>query len=235
MVARASPLAQSHRHRSRPWRRPAGRGRPRSAHRLESLSDARSRLRVMAIERVTTGYYPDSDRAERRAPAMACSITRSYPGRGGRRRDRRARLRLYDRRGGRAVQALIEHAALLVSARMRATSRRSGSGCGAASSTSGEAACWRSPSPPSISRLWDLRGLRLRQPLWRVAGGTGERSPLTVPAVGIRPKPLDGLLRQVEGFLARLPGVKVKVGRPIPPTTRRVAAHPRPASATTAT
>ncbi len=64
--------------------------------------------------------------------------------------------------------------------------------------------------------LWDLRGLRLGQPLWQAAGGQAR----TIPAYGSGvdlPKPLDGLLRQVEGFLARgFTGIKVKVGRPDP-------------------
>ena len=64
--------------------------------------------------------------------------------------------------------------------------------------------------------LWDLRGLRAGQPLWQVAGGTKRSIPAYGSGVDL-PKPLDGLLRQVEGFLARgFPGVKVKVGRPDP-------------------
>jgi L-alanine-DL-glutamate epimerase-like enolase superfamily enzyme len=64
--------------------------------------------------------------------------------------------------------------------------------------------------------LWDLRGLRTGQPLYALLGG----SPRTLPAYGSGvdlPKPLDELLRQVEGFLLRgFRGVKVKVGRPNP-------------------
>jgi L-alanine-DL-glutamate epimerase-like enolase superfamily enzyme len=64
--------------------------------------------------------------------------------------------------------------------------------------------------------LWDLRGLRLGQPLWQLAGGTARPIPAYGSGVDL-PKPLDGLLKQVEGFLARgFPGVKVKVGRPDP-------------------
>jgi len=64
--------------------------------------------------------------------------------------------------------------------------------------------------------LWDLRGLRLGQPLWQIAGGTKRSIPAYGSGVDL-PKPLDGLLKQVEGFLARgYPGVKVKVGRPDP-------------------
>lgn len=62
--------------------------------------------------------------------------------------------------------------------------------------------------------LWDLRGLRERKPLYALFGA----QPREIPAYGSGvdlPKPLDELLRQTEGFLARgLPGVKVKIGRP---------------------
>jgi L-alanine-DL-glutamate epimerase-like enolase superfamily enzyme len=64
--------------------------------------------------------------------------------------------------------------------------------------------------------LWDLRGLRLGQPLYALLGA----QPRDLPAYGSGvdlPKPLDELLRQVEGFVARgLPGVKVKLGRADP-------------------
>ncbi len=61
--------------------------------------------------------------------------------------------------------------------------------------------------------LWDLRGLREGKPLVALAGGTARPIPAYGSGVDL-PKPLDGLLRQVEGFLARgYPGVKVKIGR----------------------
>jgi L-alanine-DL-glutamate epimerase-like enolase superfamily enzyme len=64
--------------------------------------------------------------------------------------------------------------------------------------------------------LWDLRGLRLGQPLWQTIGGAAR----TIPAYGSGvdlPKPLDALLGQVEGFLDNgYRAVKVKVGRPDP-------------------
>jgi L-alanine-DL-glutamate epimerase-like enolase superfamily enzyme len=64
--------------------------------------------------------------------------------------------------------------------------------------------------------LWDLRGLRLGQPLWQIAGGTRR----TIPAYGSGvdlPKPLDDLLAQVDGFVERgFRAVKVKIGRPDP-------------------
>jgi L-alanine-DL-glutamate epimerase-like enolase superfamily enzyme len=61
--------------------------------------------------------------------------------------------------------------------------------------------------------LWDLRGLLERKPLYALLGA----QPTEIPAYGSGvdlPKPLEELLRQTEGFLARgLPGVKVKIGR----------------------
>jgi L-alanine-DL-glutamate epimerase-like enolase superfamily enzyme len=64
--------------------------------------------------------------------------------------------------------------------------------------------------------LWDLRGLRENKPLYALLGGTAREIPAYGSGVDL-PKPLDGLLRQVEGFMERgLPGVKVKVGRPNP-------------------
>ena len=64
--------------------------------------------------------------------------------------------------------------------------------------------------------MWDLKGLREGVPLYRLAGGTARPIPAYGSGVDL-PKPLAGLLEQVEGFLARgLPGVKVKVGRADP-------------------
>jgi L-alanine-DL-glutamate epimerase-like enolase superfamily enzyme len=64
--------------------------------------------------------------------------------------------------------------------------------------------------------LWDLRGLREGKPLWALAGGRARAIPAYGSGVDL-PKPLDGLLRQVEGFLARgFRAVKVKVGKPDP-------------------
>ncbi len=64
--------------------------------------------------------------------------------------------------------------------------------------------------------LWDLRGLAAGKPLYAVIGA----EPRAIPAYGSGvdlPKPLDGLLRQTEGFMARgFPGVKVKIGRADP-------------------
>lgn len=61
--------------------------------------------------------------------------------------------------------------------------------------------------------LWDLRGLRERKPLYALLGAL----PRDIPAYGSGvdlPKPMNELLKQTEGFLARgLPGVKVKIGK----------------------
>jgi L-alanine-DL-glutamate epimerase-like enolase superfamily enzyme len=64
--------------------------------------------------------------------------------------------------------------------------------------------------------LWDLRGLREGRPLYALAGGQARDLPAYGSGVDL-PKPLDELLAQTEGFLERgLPGVKVKVGRADP-------------------
>lgn len=61
--------------------------------------------------------------------------------------------------------------------------------------------------------LWDLRGLREGKPLYALVGGACREIPAYGSGVDLL-KPLEALLRQVEGFLARgLPGVKVKIGR----------------------
>jgi len=64
--------------------------------------------------------------------------------------------------------------------------------------------------------LWDLRGLREGRPLYALLGA--EARDIRAYGSGVDlPKPLDELLAQTEGFLARgLPGVKVKIGRPDP-------------------
>ncbi|MDQ4075415.1 MAG: mandelate racemase/muconate lactonizing enzyme family protein [Chloroflexota bacterium] len=61
--------------------------------------------------------------------------------------------------------------------------------------------------------LWDLYGLREQKPLYALLGAEARDIPAYGSGVDL-PKPLDELLKQVEGFLARgLPGIKVKVGR----------------------
>jgi len=62
--------------------------------------------------------------------------------------------------------------------------------------------------------LWDLRGLREKKPLYALLGTAAREIPAYGSGVDL-PKPLGELLAQTEGFLARgLPGVKVKVGKP---------------------
>jgi L-alanine-DL-glutamate epimerase-like enolase superfamily enzyme len=120
-------------------------------------------------------------------------------------------------RGGRAVQALIEHdlAPLLVgqdAGDVEALWQRMWRGL----LYVGRGGLLAFAVAALDIALWDLRGLRLGQPLWRLAGGTARPLPAYGSGVDL-PKPLDGLLRQVEGFLTRgFPGVKVKVGRPDP-------------------
>src|SRR5512134_2956805 len=61
--------------------------------------------------------------------------------------------------------------------------------------------------------LWDLRGLRQGKPLYALLGAQARDIPAYGSGVDL-PKPIDELLKQTEGFLARgLPGVKVKIGR----------------------
>jgi L-alanine-DL-glutamate epimerase-like enolase superfamily enzyme len=62
--------------------------------------------------------------------------------------------------------------------------------------------------------LWDLRGTREGKPLYALLGGTARDIPAYGSGVDL-PLPLEELLAQVEGFMARgFPGVKVKIGRP---------------------
>lgn len=64
--------------------------------------------------------------------------------------------------------------------------------------------------------LWDLRGLAEGRPLYALLGAEARPIPAYGSGVDL-PKPLDGLLRQTEGFMERgLPGVKVKIGRADP-------------------
>jgi L-alanine-DL-glutamate epimerase-like enolase superfamily enzyme len=61
--------------------------------------------------------------------------------------------------------------------------------------------------------LWDLRGLAQRKPLYRLLDASSKEIPAYGSGVDL-PRPLDALLKQTEGFLARgLPGVKVKIGK----------------------
>jgi L-alanine-DL-glutamate epimerase-like enolase superfamily enzyme len=117
-------------------------------------------------------------------------------------------------RGGRAVQALIEHdlAPLLLGR-----------------DASGIAALWdlmwqrllyvgrgglASFAIAAVDiALWDLRGLAERKPLYDLLNASSREIPAYGSGVDL-PKPMDALLKQTEGFLARgLPGVKVKIGK----------------------
>jgi L-alanine-DL-glutamate epimerase-like enolase superfamily enzyme len=117
-------------------------------------------------------------------------------------------------RGGRAVQALIEHdlAPLLLGR-----------------DAAGIAALWdlmwqrllyvgrgglASFAIAAVDiALWDLRGLGERKPLYRLLNASSKEIPAYGSGVDL-PKPMDALLKQTEGFLARgLPGVKVKIGK----------------------
>ena len=61
--------------------------------------------------------------------------------------------------------------------------------------------------------LWDLRGLREGKPLYALLGARARDIPAYGSGVDL-PKTLPELLAQTEGFLERgLPGVKVKIGR----------------------
>lgn len=72
--------------------------------------------------------------------------------------------------------------------------------------------------------LWDLLGLRTGKPLYALLGGEARDIPAYGSGVDL-PKPLEGLLRQVEGFMERgFPGVKVKIGRAPDDDAQRVAA-----------
>jgi 3,6-anhydro-L-galactonate cycloisomerase len=117
-------------------------------------------------------------------------------------------------RGGRAVQALIEHdlAPLLLGR-----------------DAAGIAALWdlmwqrllyvgrgglASFAIAAVDiALWDLRGLGERKPLYRLLNASSKQIPAYGSGVDL-PKPMEALLKQTEGFLARgLPGVKVKIGK----------------------
>ena len=61
--------------------------------------------------------------------------------------------------------------------------------------------------------LWDLRGLAEGKPLYRLFDASSKDIRAYGSGVDL-PKPVDALLKQTEGFLARgLPGVKVKIGK----------------------
>jgi L-alanine-DL-glutamate epimerase-like enolase superfamily enzyme len=120
-------------------------------------------------------------------------------------------------RGGRAIQALIEHdLAPLVVGEDAAEVERLWERMWRALLYVGRGGLLAFAVAAVDIALWDLRGLQRGEPLWKLAGATSRSIPAYGSGVDL-PKPLDGLLRQVEGFLARgFSGVKVKVGRPDP-------------------
>ncbi len=64
--------------------------------------------------------------------------------------------------------------------------------------------------------LWDLYGLREQKPLYALFGVDARELPAYGSGVDL-PKSLDDLLKQTEAFMERgFPGVKVKIGRPDP-------------------
>ncbi|TDL81711.1 mandelate racemase/muconate lactonizing enzyme family protein [Meridianimarinicoccus aquatilis] len=62
--------------------------------------------------------------------------------------------------------------------------------------------------------LWDLRGKRTGQPLWKMAGGAGTRCRAYAGGIDLN-FPLPKLLDSIRGYLARgFDGVKIKIGQP---------------------
>lgn len=62
--------------------------------------------------------------------------------------------------------------------------------------------------------LWDLRGRRLGQPLWKMAGGASQRCKAYCGGIDLN-FPLEKLLASVRGYLDRgFNGVKIKIGKP---------------------
>lgn len=61
--------------------------------------------------------------------------------------------------------------------------------------------------------LWDIRGLSLRQPLWKMAGGTSDRCHAYCGGIDLN-LPLNKLIDNIDGYLDRgFDGVKIKVGK----------------------
>lgn len=62
--------------------------------------------------------------------------------------------------------------------------------------------------------LWDLRGKRLGQPLWQMAGGASDRCRAYAGGIDLN-FPLPKLIDSIQGYLAKgFNGVKIKVGQP---------------------
>lgn len=62
--------------------------------------------------------------------------------------------------------------------------------------------------------LWDLRGKKLNQPLWKMAGGASDRCRAYCGGIDLN-FPLSKLLNNVKGYLQQgYNGVKIKIGQP---------------------
>jgi L-alanine-DL-glutamate epimerase-like enolase superfamily enzyme len=62
--------------------------------------------------------------------------------------------------------------------------------------------------------LWDIRGKKLGQPLWKMAGGTAQTCKAYCGGIDLN-FPLPKLLDSVQGYLDRgFNGVKIKIGQP---------------------
>ncbi len=62
--------------------------------------------------------------------------------------------------------------------------------------------------------LWDLRGKRLGQPLWQMAGGAAKTCKAYAGGIDLN-FPLPKLLNSIQGYLDRgFNGVKIKIGQP---------------------
>lgn len=62
--------------------------------------------------------------------------------------------------------------------------------------------------------LWDIRGKRVQQPLWRMAGGAGKSCKAYCGGIDLN-FPLPKLLKSIRGYLAAgFNGVKIKIGQP---------------------
>lgn len=118
-------------------------------------------------------------------------------------------------RGGRAIQALIEHdLAPLLIGQDEARVEELWESLWARMLYVGRGGLLSFAVAAVDVALWDLRGLKAGLPLYALAGGSSRPIPAYGSGVDL-PRPLAGLLAQVEGFVQRgFPGVKVKIGRP---------------------
>jgi L-alanine-DL-glutamate epimerase-like enolase superfamily enzyme len=117
-------------------------------------------------------------------------------------------------RGGRAIQALIEHdlAPLLIGQEISHPAETWRRLWGALLYVGRGGLSSFAIAAVDIA-LWDLLGLAERQPLYRLLGGSGQAIPAYGSGVDL-PLSQEALLRQVEGFLQRgFRAIKIKVGR----------------------